>query len=75
MTLSVHVHVVYWGMIAGEGGALVAFVCHWGYMFVQECSPAPTHEAGKAFHGNRECTMLFDCATGIPFDDHETIDK
>ena len=44
-------------------------------MFVQECSPAPTHEAGKAFHGNRECTMLFDCATGIPFDDHETIDK
>lgn len=41
----------------------------------QACVAMPPHTKGKRFWGNRECTMMFEAATSVTFDDHDAIDE
>ena len=41
----------------------------------QTCVPIAPRAAGEPFFCNRECTLLYDTATGLPFDDHDAVDK
>ncbi len=42
---------------------------------VQDCDAVPEYVKGQRYWGNRECTVMFDCATGVCFDDHDLIDQ
>jgi hypothetical protein len=45
------------------------------FLTPQLCEPVPEHVKGKMYWGNRECTLIFDGMTSLPFDDLDAIDQ